>query len=450
MAFLFSDAVLRQTNLYDKFKKIFSNFEKNSNITIGSIQAKLLQLDNYFSDYKKNDIEIKNYKADANKDHPYFSLDEYSLDAVEDLYYNLMGQFLELKDEISRNASLNSSQLNDNSHDSNATSNSRTVVISNRRLPPIPIPNFNGDFKEWVPFRDLFQEVVVKSNYSSAEKLTFLKNSLKNEPLLMIKNLSVTEGQFETEIWQKLLNRYNNDKIIIYSHVNNLLNLKPMTIESDAQLRKLINETISSVESLRMLDAPVAHWDYLLVPMTVNRLDNVTRRDWEDLTGDDAKPATFDQLQKFLERRLRTLDSVQRSSNCSRNFQNKDNSQGRKDNFNTTNPKSNTIKAHNSNKVDSSKSSYSKRSIKCYLCNDNHFISYCNVFKEKSPSERYDFVLSSKLCHNCLGKHLTKDCRIQKTCTICRSQHHTLIHDSCSKSTNNQTSSESAGNSNTF
>ena len=52
----------------------------------------------------------------------------------------------------------------------------------------------------------------------------------------MIKNLSVTEGQFEIEIWQKLLNRYNYVKIIIYSHVNNFLNLKPITIESDAQL----------------------------------------------------------------------------------------------------------------------------------------------------------------------------------------------------------------------
>ena len=104
-----------------------------------------------------------------------------------------------------------------------------------------------------------------------------------------------------------------------------------------------------------MFNASVAQRDYLLVPMTVKRLGNVTRRDWEDATCDDFKPATFDQFQKFLECRLRTLDCVQRSSNFSRNFQNKDNSQGPKDNINTNNSKYISFEAHNANKDNSNK-----------------------------------------------------------------------------------------------
>ena len=108
----------------------------------------------------------------------------------------------------------------------------------------------------------------------------------------------------------------------------------------------------------------------------------------------------------------------------------KDGSQGRNNSFiNSNNQKSNTIKAHNANKIDNNSNSNSQRVLKCYLCNDKHFISYCNSFKEKTPTERYNFVQTSKFCINCLGKHLLKDCKIKKTCSKCNERHHTFIHE---------------------
>ena len=52
-----------------------------------------------------------------------------------------------------------------------------------------------------------------------------------------------------------------------------------MTAESDSQLRKLLNETIDCLDSLRRLGAPKDQWDYILVPLTVSRLDKQTKRD---------------------------------------------------------------------------------------------------------------------------------------------------------------------------
>ena len=142
-----------------------------------------------------------------------------------------------------------------------ASSNSKEIIIINNSNSKIPISTFSGDIREWISFRDFFYQLVIKSNKSAAEKLTILKSSLKSQPAFLIKNLSVSENKFEEEIWKKLTDQYDNNKFIIYSHVNALLNLKGITTESDSQLRKLLNETVDCSDSLRRLGIPTDQWD---------------------------------------------------------------------------------------------------------------------------------------------------------------------------------------------
>ena len=72
----------------------------------------------------------------------------------------------------------------------------------------------------------------------------------------------------------------------------------------------------------------------------------------------------------------------------------------------------------------------------------SHFIAYCYIFKGKPAKEKLEFARSNKLCFNCLGQHHIKDCKTQKTCIICNSRHHTLLHDSFQAS-RNETSNDS-------
>ena len=132
------------------------------------------------------------------------------------------------------------------------------------------------------------------------------------------------------------------------------------------------------------------------------------------------------------------------NSGSLRKFNSKDGSQCHKNLFINNNnniDKASTFKAHNVNKVDNNSSSNSQRIFKCYLCNKNHFISCFNSFKEKTPSEHFDLVKSSKLCTNCLGKHLLKDCKIKKPCSKCNQRHHTFIHKTVCKDTDQRLSS---------
>ena len=251
-------------------------------------------------------------------------------------------------------------------------------------------------------------------------------------PFFLIKNLAVTEGQFEDQIWKTLTSHYDNNKNIIYAHVNSFYALKKMSNESAAQLRSMINELTDSLESLRALGAPVDQWDYLLVPFILDKLDSTTRRDWEKLNSSSKEPAKFTELKTILQDRLQTLSAMEGSTsqNSSRN-----DSQGRKPNISNNSQNNSkvvhTVSTTNVKTNNNPKTSKSK-SYKCFLCKKEHILAFCDDFRGKSTKERHDFVKVNNLCYNCLGKHSVAECRSQKTCNTCHAKHHTLIHEAVS------------------
>ncbi|GFV97785.1 DUF1758 domain-containing protein [Trichonephila clavipes] len=89
-----------------------------------------------------------------------------------------------------------------NSVASSITSNSN---VSNFRLPKLSIPQFNGHFKDWINFKDLFVSTVHSQvSISNVEKFQYLKGLLTNEPASLIKHMPISNDSYE-EAWQKLL-----------------------------------------------------------------------------------------------------------------------------------------------------------------------------------------------------------------------------------------------------
>ena len=68
---------------------------------------------------------------------------------------------------------------------------------------------------------------------------------------------------------------------------------------------------------------------------------------------------------------------------------------------------------------------------KCLLCNREHRLFYCDVFKGMKPTERRKFVMDRKLCENCLlDNHMVTDCRKNTYCSVpgCGQKHTKFIH----------------------
>ena len=66
------------------------------------------------------------------------------------------------------------------------------------QLPRLQLPVFSGIGKDWIPFQDLFIASVCKNEQlSKAQKLQYLKASLKGEPLTLISAIPVTDDNFQ-------------------------------------------------------------------------------------------------------------------------------------------------------------------------------------------------------------------------------------------------------------
>ncbi|GFQ73719.1 fatty acyl-CoA reductase wat [Trichonephila clavata] len=152
--------------------------------TKNEISIRLSRLDGLFKEFERLDSTL--------------SLEESELEEFEERYFNLSAKFNDKLDELNV-LNLSGTQ---NSVASSITSNSN---VSNFRLPKLCIPQFSGNFKDWINFKDLFVSTVHSQiSLPNIEKFQYLKGLLTNEPASLIKHIPLSNDSYE-EAWQKLL-----------------------------------------------------------------------------------------------------------------------------------------------------------------------------------------------------------------------------------------------------
>ncbi|KAK9739455.1 Protein of unknown function (DUF1759) [Popillia japonica] len=138
---------------------------------------------------------------------------------------------------------------------SNQTSHNSHMHV---KLPTITLPTFDGTFTLWREFYDAFTALIHSNNsLSDVQKLSYLKSSLKNEPVKnepadLIRSYDTTSENY-TIAWTALQKRYDNKRRIITDHVQNLLEIPKINKESHAALRQLINQTENHIQCLKSI-----------------------------------------------------------------------------------------------------------------------------------------------------------------------------------------------------
>ncbi|XP_046745774.1 uncharacterized protein LOC124411010 [Diprion similis] len=300
------------------------------------------------------------------------------------------------------------------------------IPIVRQSLPKINIPKFSGDFTEWLNFRDLFKSMVIDAPLSPIERMHYLKTNLTKKASSLIASVPSTADNFEVA-WQLLSSRYDKTRLLTNAQIASLFSLPAMTSESSSDLKVLYNGTSNALGALKALGRPVDNCDDFIVYMTVQKLDKQSRREWEASVGAKKEPSTFKELQSFLENRICSIEALEGAT------------KPRESSASTKTAPSSAVR--NSKKPSSSSphqgvkshvSSTSPTNQKCALCQEGHFVLFCEAFRAKTAEDRRSFVLENKLCLNCLGHHYARDCRSQKTCQACKGKHHTTLHDSYS------------------
>ncbi|XP_015126371.1 uncharacterized protein LOC107047952 [Diachasma alloeum] len=126
-----------------------------------------------------------------------------------------------------------------------------------RALPEIELPKFSGVYKEWRPWRDLFHSLVGNNlEIPGVERMHYLRLCLSNEPLKLISNLPVSEDSFGIA-WRILVDRYENKRLLITAHLDQLLNPAPMKTHGASDLNLLTSSVSEALSALKALDQPI-------------------------------------------------------------------------------------------------------------------------------------------------------------------------------------------------
>ncbi|XP_018360741.1 PREDICTED: uncharacterized protein LOC108759682 [Trachymyrmex cornetzi] len=280
------------------------------------------------------------------------------------------------------------------------------------RLPRIELPKFNGTSADWLPFKDLFNSLVIANpSLSSVEKLQYLKTCLISPADHLLKNMAVTEGNFQRS-WDALIAFYENKRVLVNAALHSLLSLKRMTKESAVEMERLYTSILQIYRSLENLQRPVDSWDDFLVFIATQRLDSESVKAWEHHLGATKEPPTWSQFTEFLISRLRSLQAFEKSR-AGKSLQ----------------VQPTTAKTHyqgRSSRNDSNKENG------CPICSGKHYTSSCPQYSTKTVQQRKLVITKYKLCFNCLGSHRIAECKSTRRCLKCGLRHHTTLHTAAS------------------
>ncbi|XP_055623288.1 uncharacterized protein LOC129766713 [Toxorhynchites rutilus septentrionalis] len=293
-----------------------------------------------------------------------------------------------------------------------ATTHTNNVphVHASVRLPQINLPEFDGNFQNWLPFHDTYVALIDSSvELTDIQKFHYLRASLKGDALKMIDSYAMSEANYRVA-WDSLVDRFSNKYLLKKRHLNALFEYPRIRRESATGLHELIDCFERNTKILDQLGEKTNVWGAMLVHLMVSKLDEVIQKRWEENVTPDREPS-YASLVEFLKRQTRVLDAVSVDQQM----------------FSTSSSSSSGSKFRPT-KV--SVNSATENSLpSCFACSEKHWITRCPTFASLPVDKRLQLTNSKRLCSNCLGRnHLARDCPSKFRCKTCSKKHHSLLH----------------------
>ncbi|XP_035898857.1 uncharacterized protein LOC118506181 [Anopheles stephensi] len=278
------------------------------------------------------------------------------------------------------------------------------LVMPQHRL-HIPMPTFDGSYEQWPKFKAMFQDIMSRANESDAVKLHHLNKALTGKAAGIINASMMNSNNFES-VWEILVQRFENPRLIVDKHIAGLLHLKALPRESAKDLRHLAETCKAHVDGLIFMEKPIDGTSNLIITHILSScLDAETRKLWERSLKHGEFPELYKTLE-FITRQTEVLES------CA-----------------TKEPQ----QRQPSGKPASTKAFVSSTpnppQLCCALCKQQHPLHKCPTFLILTTTDKIEKLKTLNRCFNCFGTgHAVSKCPSPWSCRHCKGRHHTLIH----------------------
>ena len=404
------------------------NLEVFSDDIARELEARLGKLEQLFDSFSNKQTEIELLDFDKPE-----KLDEQlqEREKFESLYFKLVGK---IRSELV--SFFNSPDAHNVSLARLPAEGAPRVRSKGVELPTLKLPNFSGQFENWIEFRDGFNALIHENaTLSSIQKFYYLRSCMNKDALALIESITVTEGNYKIA-WDILCDRYEQTALLIHNHVRALFEYPKIEFENHLSLRTFFDTMTKNLRALKVLGEETEKWDRLLIYLFTSKLDKVSRKEWElyKISGD---LPTLDDFNAFLKQRCELLEKI---DNANKPCGKQEGKQEDKRQFTRGNK-------FNKYQSGSYASTYqrSNNNMSCYFCKDRHSIFQCQRLLSLSPANRCTEVSKVGLCKNCLRPgHNVFEC-IHSGCKQCNRRHNTLLHvDFAKKLDSNRDSSDVA------
>ncbi|XP_044596707.1 uncharacterized protein LOC123273371 [Cotesia glomerata] len=326
-------------------------------------------------------------------------------DGIRKIYYELAAKIKTPSQDILNatiQSAINASTLN------RTTENQRLA-----KLPTTELPKFDGNFENWLSFKNTFKTLIDgRNDLDDLNKFLYLRGCLTGSAANKLALFSARAENY-TRAWDLLTETYQKERALVFKHYDALLNLNSISIPTNENLTKFIDDARQHLNDLKSLKATPT--DAFIVRLLEFKLPTEIRDKWDESYEDDNTLPTFDAFSKFIIKTAFRLST--RKPNKQRDS---DNSFKRRRN------------EHSSNNFKKQKTDTPVRAlmttttITCPNCKLAHPLYKCPQFNSLTVDQRVKFVKTSRLCPNCLREH--KGPCNSTHCKRCRKFHHTMLH----------------------
>lgn len=327
-------------------------------------------------------------------------------------------------DELFSRIKYKYSELMSLRHNTQNTAN--TVVGENKietyrqcpKLPRLELCPFNGELQNWPIFYETFKSIIHENqSLSDSEKIQYLIGKLTGNAQLICQGFMPTAENYSV-LWQTLVNKYNDKRVLAASYFDTLLNLPVANDADPISLENYIDKYSSLVSSLKQLKLECLE-DFIFVHLGCKKISLELIKSFEMNYSDSDKLPTCTQFINYIRNQSHILQRAYNISNNNSIRINKYNSQ-----------QSNSNKPRNirNNNVKTFVVHEQKRCIFCGVA-EYHQLKNCSKFKSITPKERFSFIKTNRFCVNCLStSHTVRNCTSNEKCSSCSRSHHSLLH----------------------
>ncbi|KAF8771577.1 hypothetical protein HNY73_018977 [Argiope bruennichi] len=226
-------------------------------------------------------------------------------DSVEELEEECERLEVSLKKILASNKELLSAS-NCNSHSNEASSKTESISF---RLPEIPLPKFSGHYQDWQSFKIQFENIIDNNDkLTENQKLYYLKSTLSGAAAEI-----VTIEETYASLKNALKERFDNKRLCVQSHFNDILALEIHASDSAKGLRAFLDNCIKHVRALKIMGLELNSFsEALLINILMKKLDRESRRQFE-LSLVSSNLPTWCEFIEFLEKRCLVLENIQAS-----------------------------------------------------------------------------------------------------------------------------------------